>query len=449
MFRKKTKELNPNSWAFASGGYCNYYLSTLVLVMGVIGVAVMSSAAVTEGLGIMIKQMIFLAVGIVVMFIASKIDYVFFFKKIFEKKFLNKFTFDWLIYAAGIGLLLICFVQNHDREIKRYLSLPFFSIEPSEILKFAIILTIPFYSYRHTDDLKKEGLTPPEKIPGCGKLNAFFRHRGMHLNNTLFKKYTRIENDQRIVFFDDSFYYHFVLGLHAVMPIGLIFISSHLSATLICTLVAIFLLLNCDIKRKYLIAAAIPAFIAVLGVAAYKLKDYQADRINSFHLNPTDEQTRAAVYAICGGGFFGKGYLYSAEKHGFVPEKQNDFIYSIFCEEFGMAGAIVLIIAFTVLIYFIYKTGKNANKSYATLSVQGIAVMFALQVAFHIGVNTSLLPNTGITLPFFSSGGSALLLAFAEMGYVLSVSCGTRYLKDSDVPGRIFVTTEEANRYRT
>ena len=155
---------------------------------------------------------------------------------------------------------------------------------------------------------------------------------------------------------------------------------------------------------------------------------YAAERLGGvWGLTPTDTtnmlwQTRQSVYAICTGELFGVGIGNSVQKHQWLPYAENDFIFSVVCEELGFVGALALILLFAAIIVQGILIALNAPDFFGTMLGIGITAQVAWQVFCHIGVATALLPNTGISLPLFSSGGTSLLLLLSEMGVMLSIS---------------------------
>ena len=155
--------------------------------------------------------------------------------------------------------------------------------------------------------------------------------------------------------------------------------------------------------------------------------DYRGNRVLAW-LNPeayvsdTGYQTLQALYAIGSGGVWGKGLGQSMQKLGFIPEAQNDMIFSIICEELGLFGAIAIILMFIMLIWRLMVIANNAPDLFGALLVVGVMGHMAIQVILNIAVVTNTIPNTGISLPFFSYGGTALIILLAEMGIVLSIS---------------------------
>ena len=160
-------------------------------------------------------------------------------------------------------------------------------------------------------------------------------------------------------------------------------------------------------------------------VAVRLLKPYQLDRITAW-VDPTATatgyQTLQGLYAIGSGGFFGRGLGQSLQKLGFVPEPQNDMIFSIICEELGLFGATLLILMFMFMIYRFMVIASNAPDLMGSLLVVGVMAHIGIQVILNVAVVTNTIPNTGVTLPFISYGGTSVLFLMLEMGMVLSVS---------------------------
>lgn len=173
---------------------------------------------------------------------------------------------------------------------------------------------------------------------------------------------------------------------------------------------------------------------AGLGIVAVflSLESYRLERLAIWR-NPEKYekgfQTIQGLYAIGSGGIFGKGLGSSMQKLGFVPEAQNDMIFSIICEELGLTGAILLILLFALLIWRLMVIAAHARDLRGTLIASGIMGHIAMQVILNISVVTNTIPNTGITLPFISYGGTSVLFLLGEMGLALSVSREGHYLQ--------------------
>lgn len=133
-------------------------------------------------------------------------------------------------------------------------------------------------------------------------------------------------------------------------------------------------------------------------------------------------QTMQGLYAIGSGGLFGKGLGKSMQKLGFIPESQNDMIFSIICEELGLFGAICVILLFIIMLWRIIYISQNSPDLFGSLLAVGVFAHIAIQVIINIAVVTNVFPNTGVTLPFISYGGSATILLLAELGIVFNIS---------------------------
>ena len=184
--------------------------------------------------------------------------------------------------------------------------------------------------------------------------------------------------------------------------------------------------------RIFLILVAVAiAFLAILvfviGQSVKETDDFRLNRIIAW-LHPENAtgtaayQTIQALYAIGSGGFLGRGLGNSIQKLGSVPEAQNDMIFSIICEELGIVGGVILLLLFRYLLYRLCFIAQNAPDLFGSLIVSGIFIHIALQVILNIAVVVNLMPNTGVTLPFISYGGTSIMFLMAEMGLALSVS---------------------------
>lgn len=187
---------------------------------------------------------------------------------------------------------------------------------------------------------------------------------------------------------------------------------------------------------KYLQFVIVGA-VGVLGIVLFLVlpsAGYRGERVEMW-LHPENYakgyQTLQGLYAIGSGGLFGKGLGNSMQKLGFVPEAPNDMIFSIICEELGLFGAICVILLFLLLIWRFMVIANNARDLYGALLVTGIMAHIAIQVILNIAVVTNSIPNTGVTLPFISYGGTSVVFLMAEMGLALSVSRGIQFEPDA------------------
>lgn len=226
-------------------------------------------------------------------------------------------------------------------------------------------------------------------------------------------------------------------GIMAVLllPLALLVTMNNLSSgIIICGIAFVMMFIACKKKWPFvtcvLLAAAAMAFAPPVAMAlesAGILHDYQLSRIlvwKSPESYPQDGgyQVLQGLYAIGSGGLLGKGLGQSIQKLSFLPEPQNDMIFSVICEELGLFGAVSVILIFLFMIYRFMLISGNAPDLFGAMLVIGVLAHIAIQVILNIAVVTNVIPNTGITLPFISYGGTSVLFLMLEMGIVLSVS---------------------------
>ena len=210
---------------------------------------------------------------------------------------------------------------------------------------------------------------------------------------------------------------------------GLLALEPHLSATLIIGATgAVMMFLGGTPKKWFLIGFG----VALVGAALYlAIFPYAAARLESWRdpfSDPSDSglQLVQSLYAIGSGGLMGLGFGKSRQKYLYLPEEHNDYIFAIVCEELGFIGAVVIILLFVLLIVRGFLIAQRARDRFGTLVAAGLSTLLALQVFFNIGVVTNFLPSTGIPLPFFSYGGTALMMQLGEMGIILNISRNTK-----------------------
>ena len=346
----------------------------MVLFLVVFGLAVLYSTGSYNGsvrfgdaFYYMKKQFFAAALGMLAMYLISCMDY-----HIFEK-------YAIAAYLISLALsTLVLFAGNAYNGSRRWLSLGPLSFQPSEFAKLAVILFLA----RMVGRQKK-------------KRNSF-------LNLV------------------------FVIAL--VLPIVALVGTNNLSTAIIILGIAVIVVFVSD--KRYMqfvwIAAAGAGMMALfLGMESYRL-----ERI-AIWKNPEayekGYQTIQGLYAIGSGGLFGRGFGESIQKLGFVPEAQNDMIFSIICEELGFVGATILMLVFLVLIWRFMVIAVHAPDLFGSLIAAGAMGHIAIQVILNVAVVTNTIPNTGITLPFISYGGTSVLFLLAEMGLALSVAKGIKF----------------------
>lgn len=308
------------------------------------------------------KQAFATALGVVAMVIVSRVDY-----RIWER-------YTYLAY--GISLVLstaVLFFGDEYNGSKRWLSLGPLSFQPAEFAKLAVILLLARTVSLH--------------VKKMGKITQMFR------------------------------------VILMVLPIVGLVGTNNLSTAIIILGIAVILIFVASPKYLQFISmgALGVGFIAVfLSVESYRLERLAIWR------NPEayekGYQTMQGLYAIGSGGMFGVGLGNSMQKLGFVPEAQNDMIFSIICEEWGLAGAIFLLFLFLILIWRLLVVAQNVQDLFGSLVAVGIMGHILIQVILNVAVVTNTIPNTGITLPFISYGGTSVLFLLSEMGLALSVS---------------------------
>ena len=349
-----------------------------ILVLLVIGLIMMFSASYPvayynngDSFYFLKRQSLFAVIGVTAMMGISYIDY----------HILHKMAYVFL--GLSYFALILVLVLPSEQGVHRWIGVGGYGIQASEFSKFAIVL--------------------------------FLAHWG----SLYYEKMNTIK--------------------YGVMPALVVFVSTalllilepHYSGIVIVLLLTITMLFLAGIKTSWLIVAGIAAVVAFLIAWATGILSYAMTRMEGWGqaLEYTNEkmwqttwQTRNSLYAIGSGGFFGLGLGNSRQKYLYLPEPQNDFIFAIVCEELGLVGAIVILLIFAVLVWRGISLSLRAPDRFGRLLGIGLTSQIGIQVILNIFVITDWLPNTGISLPFFSYGGSSLVVLLAQMGVVLSIS---------------------------
>lgn len=312
------------------------------------------------------RQFAWALIGIVIMFAVSRISY----------KTIYKYALHLMVISI-ILLILVPIVGIEVKGAKRWLGFGSFSFQPSEVAKFAVIV---------------------------------FLARSLSVNGEALKTFTK-----------GFLPYVFIIGLMAL----LVFIEPHLSGAIVIALTGFIILWAAGAKLSHFVTIGFPAL--AIAVIAMVSAPYRMARVTAFFDPFKDSsgdgfQIVQSLYAIGSGGFFGLGLGQSRQKYLYLPEAQNDFIFSIICEELGFIGAALVVVLFVMLLWKGVKIAANAPDRFSKLLVTGIIGLIAVQVIINIAVVTSSIPATGMPLPFFSYGGTSLVFILAEMGVVLSVS---------------------------
>ncbi len=398
---KKTKKKDSITNLFIAKGSIDIPFFLLLMTIVTIGLVMVFSASYTYSYYhrggstvIFVKQLIFTCVGLVLMWLVSRIRYEYF--RYFAK----------LAAVISIALLvLVLFLPEYKPGFKRWINLGFTTFQPSEIAKIGLILLLAYL-------LEKDSKIITGKIPSDIK---FFRRISQKTNGRIvvYKSFTTV------------IFYGIIIMLFA----GLVYLEHHVSGTILILAIGVMMLFMGEVKNKwfYIIGAVAILLIAVLIINPEILAKYAGERITAWldkDYSPMKGrwQTNNSLYAIGSGGLTGTGLGQSKQKHLYVAEPQNDFIFAIVCEELGFIGASAIIILFALFIYRGIKIGLRANDKFSSLLVIGISFQIGIQVALNIAVVSDFLPNTGISLPFFSAGGTSAIILLMEMGLILSVS---------------------------
>ncbi len=315
-------------------------------------------------------QLLYALMGLAAMWVASRVDY-----HIYHK-------LAWPLFGLSLVLLTVVLFMPEYNGCKRWIVIPGVgTLQPSEIAKFSVIL--------------------------------------------LFSHIISLNHDQMKTFRVGVLPFGLILGTVAVLML----LEPHLSGTLLIMGIGAVLMFVGGTGLKWFGLAGAGAVSAVVGAVIFlpDLVPYAANRLESW-LDPFADplgkghQTIQSLYAIGAGGAAGLGLGNSRQKYLYVPEPQNDFIFSILCEELGFLGAMVVLGLFLALLLRGLLIATHAADKFGALLCVGFVVQVVMQAVLNVAVVTNTIPNTGISLPFFSSGGTSLMMLLGEMGIVLSVS---------------------------
>ena len=298
------------------------------------------------------------------------------------------YDFSYIFYGISIVLLLLVLTPlgtDLNSGARRWIDLKVITLQPSELAKLALVLTLARFMTTH----EKEVLSP-HKFGGDFKYGVLFP------------------------------------GLMIAGVGGLVALEKHISALAIIGMLGISLMFLGGTRIKWI--ASLAGIIAVAACMLIIFFPYAFARVDTW-LNIEDAdplgsawQTLQGLMAIGSGGLFGTGLGNSRQKFGYVSQPQNDFIFTIVCEEFGFIGAILVIGLFIAFVWRGFHIARHAPDKCSALIVYGLTFKVALQVILNIAVVTNSMPNTGISLPFFSYGGTSLMLQVLEVGIILSIS---------------------------
>lgn len=348
----------------------------LVLVLVIIGMIMMFSASypsayykLNDSYYYVRRQMFYAIIGVAAMLGISFFNY----------NKLHKFSFPMLMLSF-VTLVLVLFLPGN---VHRWIEIGPINIQASEIMKFAIIL--------------------------------FFAHWGsLYYDKMQYARYSVLPG---LVIF----------GITAVLLI----LEPHYSGIVITAILTVIMLYIGGMRVKYLIIGALLLGVVIVIAWATGILTYAMQRMDGWgqalvytteDMWQTTWQTRNSLYSIGSGGLFGLGLGQSRQKYLYLPEPQNDFVFAIVCEELGFVGALIILLIFALLVWRGITLSLRAKDRFGKLLGIGLSSQIGVQVVLNILVITDWLPNTGISLPFFSFGGSSLIMLLAQMGLILSIS---------------------------
>lgn len=374
----KNKKTVPN---FINNQF-DFILFVIIIILLSLGIVMVLSASAPSAIAesgnsysYVIQQLKAAILGIILMLIISKIDY-----RIYKK-------FYKAIYWISVLILLLVLIPglgSSSNGATRWIDLKFIQFQPSELTKIGLIVFYAGYLADHKSELK-------------------------------------------------SFGKGFVKPLIYILPpiAILYFVQNHLSASVVIGAVTCVMMIMAGCRLLYfVIAGLIGALVMTVGIIALQATGkggFRIKRIMSF-MDPWADATEVGwqavqgLYAIGSGGLFGVGLGESKQKYLYIPEPHNDFIFSILAEELGFVGCVIVILLFAIFIWRGILIAIKSPDMFGSLLATGITTLIGVQVIINIGVVTSLIPNTGMPLPFFSYGGTALLILLCSCGVLLNIS---------------------------
>ena len=399
-----------NFGSYFAGGSIDLVFLSLVLILFTFGIIMMYSAsyAFSEankgGSDVLLySQLQKGAIGFVLLAVLSKLDY----------RILNGKP-ALVVFFSTVALLVLTLVLNigaTDSQTKRWIQLGPIQLQPSEFAKFALIISLAY-------------MINVMQKPLSSKSNRHIR---------LDFRTDRLTKAEEKLFSFGTTPFRACVLLAAVICVfcGLVFLESHYSCTILLFTVGVLMLWISGARGRYfaLVGVAVASAVILVLTKPEILEGFgfASSRIESFINKDSADadsryQTLNGLYAIGSGGLLGVGLGNSMQKQLYIPEPQNDFIFPVICEELGFVGAAAVLLLFAVLIARGCYIALKCRSYFGALLVMGIMIQVGIQAIFNIFVVTDIFPNTGISLPFFSYGGTALVVLLAQMGVVLGVS---------------------------
>lgn len=350
-------------------------LAGAVLLLIAIGLLSLFSLSEVSAVPFFSRQLAWVGVGLLLLVIASKVDF---------RLFRTQGFLIFLLYVLAVSLLAVVLLVSHRiRGVEGWLQVGGFSLQPVEFAKLVlVILLAKFFSKRHIEIYRVEHL--------------------------------------------------FVSGLYAALPVLLVLLQPDLGSAIILISIWFAVVLFSGMKIRHLIVLLILAAIIFGAAWQWGLAPYQKARITGF-LDPYADPQGAgyqmiqSMIAVGSGGVWGKGLGYGSQSHlNFLPEAETDFIFAAFAEEWGFAGILGMLVLFFILLWRMIRISIKAADNFSRLYALGFAALIFTQSFIHIGMNMGVLPITGITLPFVSYGGSSLITLLVGVGILQNIQMNAR-----------------------
>lgn len=384
----------------------------LVIIILTIGLVMLFSASYTyayynyngDSAYFFKRQLVWSVIGVVAMLLVSKVRYDYF----------KLFAIPAILLSTALLVLVLILppMVASKPDFHRWIVIGPLQFQPSEIAKLAIIL---FCAWSMEKNHKKI----------TGKM----------LNQGKLSRWVKSISNGKIVVYESFLMLCLYAGVIAATAL-LVYKENHLSGAVLILAIGVVMLFLGEVKQHWFILIGILAVAAAIFFILNPeiLEKYAGERITawldkSFEPRGARWQTNNSLYAIGSGGLFGTGLGNSKQKHLYVSEPQNDFIFAIVCEELGFIRAVGIILLYVLLVLRGVVIGLRAKDRFGALLSMGIVFQVGLQTALNLAVVTDAMPNTGISLPFFSYGGTSLVMLLFEMGVVLSVSRYSRLEK--------------------
>lgn len=361
-------------------GQIDFILLVIIICLLLFGLMMLFSASSPSALekgnifSVILKQGAISLIGCACMFVTANFDY----------HGLKKLS-RTIIAVTFLMMFLVPLIGFASHGARRQISLGPISFQPSEVAKFALVI---FYAARFSN-----------------------------------KRTSNLVDDKKNI--GISF------GVLAVF-VGLCFFQSHMSAAIVLAIISVIMMVSAGLPKKYLISAGVAGVLGIAGIGL--TASYRLDRIRALfdpfaYERGIGWQIIQSLYAVGSGGLFGLGLGQSRQKYRYLPEAHNDYIYAVVCEELGFIGGLLVLLLFVLFVWRGVSIALNAKDRFGMLLAFGITSIIGIQMLINVGVVLSVLPSTGMQLPFFSAGGTSMIVMLAGMGVLLNISKSSRIKK--------------------